>query len=259
MDEQGLWEEYVRTRTMDLRNRLIEEHLALAWRTARKMMRGKPHRVEFDDVYAWGIVGLMQAVENFDPARGIRSFDGYAAQRIKGEILDELRRINWIPRNEQASQNRIEKVRDELKIRLYREPAAEEVIESLGGSEAEARICRTGVARQIQIEEGEKRSEWNLVSDSRAASPLEEAIQRERDATLSNEISVRKFVAENRHNRERIIMYLRYAGNMSLQDIGTLLAVTYERTWQIHREVVNRLKLLGRSRAELQTRAEEYF
>jgi len=101
MTEQDLnemWSEYVRARSRTIRDSLIENYLYLVRYVAGKMSMSVPPSVEIDDLVSSGVVGLMDAIEKYDPNRDTK-FETYAVSRIRGAIVDDLRSLDWVPRS----------------------------------------------------------------------------------------------------------------------------------------------------------------
>src|SRR6056297_2828592 len=96
--EEELWEEYKKTRDTRIRDAFIEQYAPLVKYVAGKVAMGMPHNVEFDDLVGFGVFGLFDAIEKFDPDKHVK-FKTYAVTRIRGAIFDELRSIDWVPRS----------------------------------------------------------------------------------------------------------------------------------------------------------------
>lgn len=135
-----LWREYRASRTKELRDRLIEMHLPLVRYTAQKMLGGLHASVERQDLVSWGVFGLMDAIERFDPDAGTK-FSTFATYRIQGAINDEMRKQAWEPKSVRAKSRAVLAAAADLEHRLGRSPSDIEVSTAVGISPDElARI-----------------------------------------------------------------------------------------------------------------------
>ena len=133
-DLDALWDEYKRLQDQSLRDQLILHYSPLVKYVAGRVAIGLPQNVEQADLVSYGIFGLIDAVEKFDPRRGYK-FETYAIARIKGAILDELRSIDWVPRSVRAKARQLEKSYAKLEGSLRRAPTDEELANELGITE----------------------------------------------------------------------------------------------------------------------------
>ena len=132
----GLWAEYKSRGSRDARDRLILHYSPLVKYVAGRVSVGLPQNIEQSDLVSYGIFGLIDAIEKFDPARKIK-FETYAIARIKGAIIDELRSIDWVPRSVRAKARSVERAYARLENQLLRTPSDEEVADELGITTAE--------------------------------------------------------------------------------------------------------------------------
>ena len=131
-----LWGRYKFQGDMKARDRLILAYSPLVKYVAGRMSNGLPSHIEEADLISYGLLGLISALERFDPAREIK-FETYAISRIKGSIIDELRALDWVPRSVRSKAREIEKVCTLLEHRLQRAPTDDEIAAELGISEDE--------------------------------------------------------------------------------------------------------------------------
>ena len=134
-DTQALWREYKRTGEQAARDRLILTYAPLVKYVAGRLGSGLPAHVDEGDLVSYGLLGLIGAIERFDPDRDIK-FETYAIARIKGSIIDELRSMDWVPRSVRARARDIERTIAQLEAKLTRAPTDEEIADSLGITEA---------------------------------------------------------------------------------------------------------------------------
>src|SRR5215208_6436210 len=130
-DTQALWQEYKRTRDRILRDRLILTYAPLVKYVAGRLGSGLPAHVDEGDLVSYGLLGLIGAIERYDPGRDIK-FETYAISRIKGAIIDELRALDWVPRSVRARAREIERAIAELEKKHMRAPTDEEISAKLG-------------------------------------------------------------------------------------------------------------------------------
>ena len=135
-DTRVLWQEFKRTGDRGLRDRLILTYAPLVKYVAGRLGSGLPAHVDEGDLVSYGLLGLIGAIERFDPARDIK-FETYAIARIKGSIIDELRSMDWVPRSVRARARDIERAIADLESRLTRAPTDEEIASKLGITEDE--------------------------------------------------------------------------------------------------------------------------
>ncbi|MDC3283159.1 sigma-70 family RNA polymerase sigma factor [Planctomycetota bacterium] len=126
-----LWSEYRDDERIEARNALIEYYRPFANMVARRLKSKLPRSVEYGDLESAGDVGLIQAVQKFDPSRGV-PFEAFCNYRVRGAIIDELRRHDWVPRPMRTRLNRLKQVVQELRSELEREPSEPEIAAALG-------------------------------------------------------------------------------------------------------------------------------
>src|SRR5581483_7643726 len=133
---ERLWTDYKAGQTRDARDRLIVHYAPLVKYVAGRVSVGLPQNIEQSDLVSYGIFGLIDAIDKFDPERAIK-FETYAIARIKGAIIDELRSIDWVPRSVRAKARSVEKAYAKLEAQLLRTPTDAEVATELGVTEKE--------------------------------------------------------------------------------------------------------------------------
>src|SRR5438874_3802507 len=143
---QTLWVEFAHSRDKDIRDRLILTYAPLVKYVAGRLGSGLPAHVDEGDLVSYGLLGLMGAIERYDPTREIK-FETYAIARIKGQIIDELRAMDWVPRSVRARARDIERAIAELEKKLARAPTDEEIAAKLGITEEELEESLTDIGR----------------------------------------------------------------------------------------------------------------
>jgi RNA polymerase sigma factor FliA len=130
-DTLSLWREYRQTRERPLRDQLILRYSPLVKYVAGRLGSGLPAHIEDGDLVSFGLLGLISAIDRFDPDREIK-FETFAIARIRGAIIDELRTLDWVPRSVRARARQIERAIAELEAKLARAPTDEEIAAKVG-------------------------------------------------------------------------------------------------------------------------------
>jgi RNA polymerase sigma factor for flagellar operon FliA len=236
----GLWELFKATGDEGARERLILHYSPLVKYVAGRVGTGLPRSVDQNDLASYGLFGLIDAIDKFEPERGFK-FETYAINRIKGAILDELRALDWVPRSVRSRARRIETAIAELEHRLQRPPSEEEIAEELEMDidefrDALAQIGRSGIAALDEfVSSDSSTSMGEMIADPKGVSPESEFQAEETRRSL--------FDAINRlPNRERLVVTLYYYEGMTLAEIGDVLGVTESRVCQIHAKTMMSLR-----------------
>ena len=242
-DMQRVWLEYRRTRDQKLRDRLILTYAPLVKYVAGRLGSGLPAHVDDEDLASYGLLGLIGAIERFDPMREIK-FETYALGRIKGAIIDELRSLDWVPRSVRSRARQIERTIGELEAKLGRAPTDEEIAGKLGVSEEELdddlfQISRTSIAALDELwtvsAGGDQVSLIDTIEDTSGPSPTAALDETELREAMADAIA-------GLPEREKIVITLYYYEELTLREIGEVLAVTESRVSQLHTKAVLRLK-----------------
>ena len=238
-----LWDSYKTDRAQEARNRLILHYAPLVKYVAGRVSAGLPHTIEQADLVSYGMFGLIDAIDKFDPGRGFK-FETYAISRIRGSIIDELRSIDWVPRSMRAKSRAVEKAYAKLENELHRTPSESEVAEELGMSEADlqslfGQISFFGlVALEETVSVGSDRSETVTVGDTipdKDPGPVGAFEVEETKQMLA--------AAINRlPEREKFVLSLYYYEGLTLGQIGEVLHITESRVCQIHTKAVLQLR-----------------
>ena len=242
-DTQALWQEFKRTGERALRDRLILTYAPLVKYVAGRLGSGLPAHVEEGDLVSYGLLGLIGAIERFDPERDIK-FETYAIARIKGSIIDELRSMDWVPRSVRARARDIERAIAELEGRLHRAPTDEEISKKLGISEEEFQdslleISRSSIAALDELwsssTTGDPVALIDTLEDPQAAEPQQAMAHTELREALGEAIA-------RLPEREKLVVTLYYYEELTLREIGEVLGVTESRVSQLHTKAILRLK-----------------
>jgi len=183
-ETQQLWLDFRRTGDQKIRDRLILTYAPLVKYVAGRLGSGLPAHVDEGDLVSYGLLGLIGAIERYDPSRDVK-FETYAMARIKGQIIDELRSMDWVPRSVRSRARQIERAIGELEARLGRAPTDEEIAKKLGMSEEELEESLSEIARSIW--RARVRTERGTQSSERSSSMIAPRIRA--IAKVSNLIS----------------------------------------------------------------------
>ena len=241
-DIEKLWDDYTRTRSQEARDKLIVQYSPLVKYVAGRVGVGLPRNVEQADLASFGVFGLIDAIEKFDPERGYK-FETYAIARIKGAILDELRSIDWVPRSVRSKARNLERAMAKLESENHRAPSDAEVAEEMGITENQlqttlSQISFVGVAALDEMLSGGDRGESVTLGDTVAdqgAGPMGVFEVEEMRQILADSIN-------RMPEREKIVLTLYYYEGLTLAEIGRVLGVTESRVCQIHTKAVLHLK-----------------
>lgn len=252
-EREEWWRAYKERGEEEARDRLILAYASLVKYVASRVAGGLPPSVDFDDLVSYGILGLLDALEKFDPGRGVK-FETYALPRIRGSIIDGLRHVDWVPRSVRQRARQLEEVLASLENRLGRAARDEEVAEALGLSldDYHRLLQEVHGVTLFSLDElwggggtGERLALGQMIEDPAGGEPGEPVEQEE----------VRRILAEAVDalpERERLVIALYYYEGLTLKEIGQVLSVSESRVSQLHAKAVLRLRArLGQLRESL--------
>jgi len=244
-DIDAIWQRYRESGDKALRDRLILNYAALVRYVAGRLGTSLPAHVDEGDLVSYGLLGLIGAIERYDPSREIK-FETYAIARIKGSIIDELRSLDWVPRSVRSRAREIERAMVELENKLKRAPSDEEVAAHIGISESDFQDSLTAISRssvaaldelwQISTGGGDTVSLIDTIEDPNADAPETELAATEVREALADAIG-------RLPEREKLVITLYYYEELTLREIGEVLNVTESRVSQLHTKAVLRLKV----------------
>jgi RNA polymerase sigma factor for flagellar operon FliA len=239
---QYLWQRYGARPTPDVRRRLIEGYAPLARYVVDRMNLTPSAAVGYDDLLAQAIVGLIEAVDRYDPARGVK-FETYAYHRIRGAVVDMLREMDWIPRSMRQREAELTAAYARLEECLGRPPTDEEMAQELGitveGLDGLAQELALQTTHSLEEEvgswDGDRTTVGDLVADQQSPSP-EEEVERWAERELLGK------AIDRLPEVERTVVSLYYHEGLTLKEIGQVLGVSESRVCQIHGKAVVRLR-----------------
>ena len=243
MTEDRLWNEYKATRDPEIRDMFVRQYAPLVKYVAGKVAIGMPHNVEFDDLVGFGVFGLFDAIEKFDPDKHVK-FKTYAVTRIRGAIFDELRSIDWVPRSVRQKAREVEETIRRLETALGRAASDKEIAEAMGISVSEfqkltLKISGTSVLSLNDV--------WYTGEDSDKVSIVEsiESPQSLNPDTIVEKEEIKRVIMEAIHelpDKEKKVLVLYYYEDLTLKEIGKVLEVTESRISQLHTKAIMRLR-----------------
>lgn len=223
-----VWTDFQRTRDPALRNRLVVQYSPLVKYVAGRMRSRLPHSVDQDDLVSDGVLGLMDAIERFDPGRGL-SFQTFAVPRIRGAIIDGLRSMDFVPRSVRDKVRIVQQATTKLEERLGRLPDDEEVAREVGVPVQQVRdLTKQASSNHANLDDFELADEL--------ASAADDSVERG-DASAS----LRRVIAEL-NERDQVVIALYYFEGLTLADIGKVLGVTESRISQVHSRATSTLR-----------------
>jgi RNA polymerase sigma factor FliA len=238
----GLWRQYRATSDPNARSQLLDSYIGLVHFSAREVMRRGFKDVELDELVSAGTVGLIQALEAFDPGRGL-AFSTYAVPRIRGAMLDELRSRDWMPRSIRTRRRLLARARADLQHRLGRSPDDREVAEALG-------IELESYWRWLDETDSRVMVALHHTGDTASDEPsgLAESIPDEATPEPDARITRAETMHELREGfvalpqKERLVLALYYYEELNQKQIGEVLHVTESRVSQIRSRALKRLR-----------------
>jgi RNA polymerase sigma factor for flagellar operon FliA len=238
-----LWRRHLEHGDQDARQALVEKYVKVVKYVSGRMAIGLPHYVEFNDLISAGLLGLIQAIDNFDHCRGIK-FETYAIPRIRGSILDELRSQDWFPRSLRRKAKQLEEAYATLEVRLGRPATDEEVARHLNidVSELDGMLGEVAVASIMSLDADTSSEEGDQPTSlgEYLADPRSDEVER---GLLQQEM--RQLIAQRLAElpeKEQLVLVLYYYEELTLKEIGEILDVTESRVCQIHTKAILRLQ-----------------
>jgi RNA polymerase sigma factor for flagellar operon FliA len=239
-----LWRRYKADGDARARERLVVAYSPLVKYVAGRTAAGLPPHVEEADLISYGLVGLVAAIERFDPERKIK-FETYAIARIKGAIIDELRSMDWVPRSVRARTREIERAHAKLEHRLHRAPTDAEIAEELKIEVEELQESLIAISNSsiVALDElwsvsdssGDQVSLMDTIEDPGAPDPAKALDVGDLKDRIADSIA-------RLPEREKLVIALYYYENLTLREIGEVLGVTESRVSQLHTKAVLRLR-----------------
>ena len=244
MDEAGkkkLWEEYARTKSPEVREKIILEYAPLVKVVAGRLSMYLGYNVEYEDLVSYGIFGLIDAIDKFDFLKDVK-FETYASLRIRGSILDQIRKMDWIPRTIRQKQKKIDAVIRDIETRYGRSATDEEISAGLGitGEEYldwQSQMKITNVVSLNEfLEQGSEVPNESAQSKSSQFDSPEEVLERE---------EIKKMLIESLDlltEKERKVIVFYYYEDLTLKESSNILGVSESRISQLHTRALQKMR-----------------
>lgn len=231
VDKEKLWDEYRRKPTQELREQLIIEYAQLVKLVAGRLSMYLGHNVEYDDLVSYGIFGLIDAIDKFDLSKSVK-FETYASLRIRGAILDQIRKMDWIPRTVRQRQRKMDEAIKVIEMRTGKNATDEEIAAELELSPEElcnwqSQLKVTNVVSLNEFEENGPEPVVDADNRTRYAQPEAVVEAAELKETLAAALDLLT-------EKERKVIELYYYEEMTLKEISRILDVSESRVSQLH-------------------------
>jgi RNA polymerase sigma factor for flagellar operon FliA len=240
-----LWTAYREAPSDALRSQLIEQYAPLAKYVVDRLNLQPTGGLSYDDLISQAIVGLIEAIDRYDPSRGVK-FNTFAYYRIRGAVMDMLRELDWVPRSLRAKSSDIVNTIARLEGELHRTPTDAEVAAAMGLTQSQFDNMAQEVGGQtvVSLDEfvehaaGEHSSPMaDLIPDPNAISPEEHTAYADMRRELAEAI-------DSLPGNERMVISLYYQDGLTLKEIGKVLGVTESRVCQVHSKAILRLRAM---------------
>lgn len=235
MVKEDLWKKYKKTKENIYKQELIKEYINLVKIVAGRLYNFYGGKIEFDDLLGYGVFGLIDAIEKYDLERDLK-FETYAQIRIRGSIIDQLRKLDWVPRSLRKKAREYENVINKLENKLGRNVNTEDIARELNVDKEEVNntLSQLAVFNTVSFEElllskGEPR--LNNTYDT----PEDIYEQKEINEILIHTI-------DNLGEKERLVISLYYYNELTYKEIGEILNLSESRISQIHSKAIMTIK-----------------
>ncbi|MEW6697249.1 MAG: sigma-70 family RNA polymerase sigma factor [Bacillota bacterium] len=242
MSIEQAWEKYITARDMEAKQQLILHHLPLVKYLAGRVAVKLPAFIQREDLEGYGVIGLMEALDKYDPGMG-NSFDSYAYHRIRGAMLDEVRRQNWLPRTAWQKFQQLKNTRERLESQLGEAVSDEMLAKEMGIALEDLHqltyhancMYVQSLDEEVSCSDGSQISKLELLEDINSPDPINVVEEKENKRLLTQAI-------EMLGERDRLILSLYYSEGLTLKEIGQVLEVSESRVCQLHTQVMKKLR-----------------
>ena len=244
MDEAGrakLWDDYAKNKSPEIREKIILEYAPLVKLVAGRLSMYLGYNVEYDDLVGYGVFGLIDAIDKYDNMKAVK-FETYASLRIRGAILDQIRKMDWIPRTIRQKQKKIDAAVKEIEASKGRAATDEEIAKSLGITDEEYLSWQSQmkitnlVSLNEYIEQGSDVSNEKGTNVSRHFDSPEKTVEKSELAEMLK--SALTLLTET----ERRVIELYYYEELTMKEISHILEVTESRVSQLHTRGLQKMK-----------------
>jgi RNA polymerase sigma factor for flagellar operon FliA len=237
-----IWRKYRQSRDAELKNEIVLAHLPLVKYLAGRLAVKLPSFIGQEDLESYGVFGLLEAVEKFNPDLGV-SFKAYAYNRIRGAMIDEIRKLNWIPRTLWQKIQHLNATREKLQKELGEQVTSDALARAMGITVTELYklegqvnlLSLSSLDETVSIGDGERVRWGDMIQDSDSPDPLDVIEKEESKRLLIKAI-------EELPEKDRTVLALYYQEELTLKEIGKVLDVSESRVCQLHTRALNRLR-----------------
>ncbi len=239
------WADFVATKQAEPREALILHYMPLVRFVVSRLGIPPTSMLEAEDLVSYGTIGLMNAIDRYDPERGVR-FEAFATSRIRGAVIDQLRALNWLPRSAVSRVKQVETTLATLEQRLGRYPQEDEAVKELGVTVeryrhmlVEAGLSMLSLDAPLSMfgQDDELLTLRDLLEDSTTPGPSEMTEQKETFTLLKDSL-------EHLPEREQLLLSLYYVEELTMKEISRVMDVSESRVCQLHAQALLRLRTL---------------
>ena len=239
VERQKIWEKYTKNPTQEMREQIIIEYAPLVKIVAGRLSMYLGGNVEYEDLVSYGVFGLIDAIDKFDTNKDVK-FETYASLRIRGSILDQIRKMDWIPRTVRQRQRKIDEAIKSLEARTGKTPTDEMLAEELGGSGEEllswqSQLKVTNVVSLNEFVESGNEPVMDAKGNFRFAQPEEVIAETELKRMLKDAMQLLT-------EKEQKVILLYYYEDLTLKEISRVLEVSESRISQLHTKALQKMK-----------------
>ena len=239
VDKQKLWETYRKSPTPEMREQIILEYAPLVKVVAGRLSMYLGYNVEYEDVVSYGILGLIDAIDNFDMQKDVK-FETYASLRIRGAILDQIRKMDWIPRTVRQKQKKIDEAIRNIEMRTGKNATDEQVAGELGLEQEEltewqSRLKITNVISLNEFLEQGQEPVMDARGNSHFSQPEDVVSESELKQVLEEALEVLT-------EKEKKVILLYYYEDLTLKEISKVLEVSESRVSQLHTKALLKMR-----------------
>jgi RNA polymerase sigma factor for flagellar operon FliA len=240
-EEQKHWKNWIYNRDPQAGDELVQKYMPLVYYQVQRISVSLPKNISKQELVSFGLIGLYDALEKFDPSRDLK-FDTYASFRIRGAILDGLRKEDWLPRSTREKTKKIEATIEKLEQQYMRTVTAKEVADELGMTEEEVyTVMNEGFfANVLSLDDWPKENEDEensqlALRDEKISSPEEVVLKQELHEKLAE-------VIKQLSEKEQLVISLFYKEELTLTEIGQIMGLSTSRISQLHSKAIFKLR-----------------
>ena len=239
VERQKIWEKYTKNPTQEMREQIIIEYAPLVKIVAGRLSMYLGGNVEYEDLVSYGVFVLIDAIDKFDTNKDVK-FETYASLRIRGSILDQIRKMDWIPRTVRQRQRKIDEAIKSLEARTGKTPTDEMLAEELGVSGEEllswqSQLKVTNVVSLNEFVESGNEPVMDAKGNFRFAQPEEVIAETELKRMLKDAMQLLT-------EKEQKVILLYYYEDLTLKEISRVLEVSESRISQLHTKALQKMK-----------------